>query len=238
MTEEVRYKRILLKISGEAMQGEQGFGIDSRVVDRIADEIKEARDLDVECSVVTGAGNFIRGHEASRQGMKQVTADYLGMLATILNSVSMQDALEKRGLPTRVMSAIEVPQICEPFIYRRAIRHMEKGRIVILAAGTGNPYFSTDTAAALRAMEIDAQVLLKATKVNGVYDRDPAVHPDATFFPELSFQEVINRNLQVMDATAVSLCRDNGLPIVVFKLLDKGNIGRVVRGEKVGTIIR
>ncbi len=234
----VKYRRILLKLSGEAIQGEQGFGIDGAMVDRIAGEIQIVKEMGVECAVVLGGGNFIRGATAAREGMRQVTADYMGMLATILNSVSLQDALEKRGVPTRVLSAIEVPQICEPYIYRRAIRHLEKGRIVILAAGTGTPYFSTDTAAALRAMEIGAEVILKATKVQGVYDEDPEKHPGATLFSELSHQDVIKRNLKVMDASAVSLCADHALPIVVFNLLEKGNVRRVVMGEKVGTIIK
>jgi uridylate kinase len=238
MSEQIKYHRILLKLSGEAMQGDQGFGIEGRVVERIAGEIKEVSQMGVQVSVVIGGGNFIRGAQAVKEGINQLTADYMGMLATILNAVSLQDALEKKEVPTRVLSAIEVPQICEPFIYRRAIRHMEKGRIVIFAAGTGSPYFSTDTASALRAMEVSAEVILKATKVEGVYDKDPALHTDAVFFPELTCQEVLNRNLQVMDASAITLCRDHHLPIVVFNLLKKGNIKKVVAGDKVGTIIK
>ena len=235
MSETPAYRRILLKLSGEAFQGENEFGIDFPTVTRFADEIKSVFELGVQVAAVVGAGNFFRGVPASQQGLERVVADYMGMLATILNSVAFQSCLEKAGVPTRVLSAIEVPQICEPYLRRRALRHLEKGRVVIFAAGTGNPYFSTDMAAALRAAEIGAEVILKATKVDGVYDRDPVKDPTAKQFDLLSHTEVINRDLKVMDATAITLCRDNRLPVVVFNLLRPGNIKRVVTGEKIGT---
>jgi len=232
------YRRILLKLSGEALQGAREFGIDSEVLKGIAREVTEVRALGVECALVIGAGNFFRGVPTSQQGLERVSADYMGMLATIINALAMQDALEKMGVTTRVLSAIDVPQVCEPYIRRRAIRHLEKGRVVIFAAGTGSPYFTTDTAAALRAVEIKAEVILKATRVKGVYDRDPKLYPDARFFSELTHLEVISQGLKVMDATAVSLCMDQRLPIVVFNLQEPGNIRRVVLGEAIGTRVR
>ena len=235
---EPAYRRILLKLSGEALQGSREFGIDSAVLKGIAREVTEVHGLGVECALVIGAGNFFRGVPTSQQGLERVSADYMGMLATIINALAMQDAMEKLGVTTRVLSAIDVPQVCEPYIRRRAIRHLEKGRVVIFAAGTGSPYFTTDTAAALRAVEIKAEVILKATKVRGVYDRDPKLHPEARFFSELTHLEVISQGLKVMDATAVSLCMDQRLPIVVFNLQEQGNIRRVVLGEPIGTRVR
>ncbi|HUT55311.1 MAG TPA: UMP kinase [bacterium] len=235
MRKKPAYHRILLKLSGEAFQGEQEFGIDLTLISRFAREISAVANLGVEVAVVVGAGNYIRGVQAEGEGLERVVGDYMGMLATILNSVALQAVLEKAGKTTRVCSAIEVPQICEPYIRRRAIRHMEKGRVVIFAAGTGNPYFSTDMAAALRAAEIGADVILKATKVDGVYDSDPVKNPKAKKFDRLTHMEVIRKNLRVMDATAISLCMDNDIPIVVFNLLKQGNIKRVVLGEKIGT---
>jgi uridylate kinase len=235
---EPSYRRILLKLSGEALQGSREFGIDSEVLKGIAQEVAEVQALKVECALVIGAGNFFRGVPTSQQGLERVSADYMGMLSTIINALAMQDALEKLGVTTRVLSAIDVPQVCEPYIRRRAIRHLEKGRVVIFAGGTGSPYFTTDTAAALRAVEIKAEAILKATRVKGVYDRDPEQHPDARFFPELTHLEVISQGLKVMDTTAVSLCMDQRLPIVVFNLLERGNIRRVVMGEPIGTRVK
>jgi len=232
------YRRILLKLSGEALQGSRQFGIDPETIAGIAREVAEVHGLGVECALVIGAGNFFRGVATSQQGVERVSADYMGMLATIINALAMQDALEKLGVATRVLSAIDVPQVCEPYIRRRAIRHLEKRRVVIFAAGTGSPYFSTDTAAALRAVEIKAEAILKATKVKGVYDRDPKVYPEAKFYPELTHLEVIKQGLKVMDTTAVSLCMDQSLPIVVFNLQEKGNIRRVIMGEPIGTRVR
>ena len=232
------YRRILLKLSGEALQGSREFGIDPEVLKGIAKEVADVQGLKVECALVIGAGNFFRGVPTSEQGLERVSADYMGMLATIINALAMQDALEKLGVTTRVLSAIDVPQVCEPYIRRRAIRHLEKGRVVIFAGGTGSPYFTTDTAAALRAVEIKAEAILKATRVEGVYDRDPKLHPDARFFSELTHLEVISQGLKVMDTTAVSLCMDQRLPIVVFNLLERGNIRRVVMGEPIGTRVR
>jgi len=229
------YGRILLKLSGEALQGEREFGIDLLTIHKVAEEVASVARLGVEVAVVVGAGNFFRGVPASGQGLDRVVADYMGMLATILNSVALQDVMEKAGVTTRVLSAIEVPQICEPYIRRRAVRHLEKGRVVIFAAGTGNPYFSTDTAAALRAVEIEAEVLLKATQVDGVYDRDPLQDPSAIKFDSLTHMEVIKRNLKVMDATAITLCMDNKLPLVIFNLHREGNIKKAVMGENIGT---
>lgn len=231
------YKLVLLKLSGEALQGARGYGIDPGVAQSIADQIREVHALGVKIAVVIGAGNIFRGLQASQAGMDRATADYIGMLATIINSMVIQDALEKLGVPTRVQSAIEVRELCEPYIRRRAMRHLEKNRVVIFAAGTGNPYFTTDTAAALRAIEIGADVILKATKVDGVYSKDPVKHPDAKRFETLSYIEVLNKGLKVMDATAISLCMDNQLPIVVFNLTREGNIRRVISGEKIGTRI-
>jgi uridylate kinase len=235
----VRYKRILLKMSGEALcAAEGGFGLDPTAVGLLADELASAyRDLGVQLALVVGGGNIFRGLRGSASGMDRSTADYMGMLATVMNALALQDALEKRDVPTRVQTALEMRQIAEPYIRRRAIRHLEKGRVVIFAAGTGSPYFSTDTAAALRAMEIHADALCKATKVDGVYDRDPKKHADAKMIPSLSFDEFIQRRIGVMDTTAVTLCRDNKLPIRVFKLAEHGNIARVICGEDVGTVV-
>ena len=235
---EPSYRRILLKLSGEALQGQRQFGIDPETIAGIAREVAEVHRLGVQCALVIGAGNFFRGVSTSQQGLDRVSADYMGMLATVINALAMQDALEKQGVDTRVLSAIDVPQVCEPYIRRRAIRHLEKGRVIIFAAGTGSPYFTTDTAAALRAVEIKAEAILKATKVNGVYDRDPKLHPEAKFFAELTHLEVISQGLKVMDATAVSLCMDQRLPIVVFNLQEPGNIRRVIMGEPIGTRVR
>ncbi len=229
------FRRVLLKFSGEALMGEQGYGIDQEVVERLAREVVEVRDLGVQVAIVIGGGNIFRGLQAAASGMDRATADYMGMLATVINSLALQDALERHGAVTRVMSAIAMQQIAEPYIRRRAIRHLEKGRVVIFAAGTGNPYFSTDTAAGLRAMEIGAEAILKGTKVDGVYDRDPVKHPDARRFTEVSYLEVLNRDLRVMDSTAISLCRDNRLPIIVYDFTRPGNTLRVVCGEDIGT---
>lgn len=229
------YRRIVLKLSGEALQGKLGYGVDPAVAGAIADEIKEVHGLGVEVACVIGAGNIFRGLHAAKSGMDRVTADYIGMLATIINSLVLQDALEKRNVQTRVQTAIEIHALAEPYIRRRAVRHLEKGRVVILAGGTGNPYFTTDTAAALRAIEIGADSILKATKVDGVYDRDPAKDRRAKKFKKLDYLEVLKRRLQVMDSTAISLCMDNHLPIVVFNLTRRGNIRRVVLGEPIGT---
>jgi uridylate kinase len=232
------FRRILLKLSGEALMGDQEYGISPAVVQKIAVEVKELNRLGVQVAIVIGGGNIYRGVAASAAGLDRASADHMGMLATVINSLALQDALERASIFTRVMSAIEMHQIAEPYIRRRAIRHLEKGRVVIFAAGTGNPYFTTDTAAALRAMEVKAQVILKATKVDGVYDTDPLVHKKAKKFKELSYIEILKRRLKIMDATAISLCMDNHLPIVVFNLTRKGNIRRVVFGQKIGTVIR
>ncbi len=237
MSSPPRYKRILLKLSGEALVGDAGFGIDPATLEGIAAEIHEVRNLGVEIALVIGGGNIFRGLAASSKGMDRANADYMGMLATVMNSLALQDALERQGLPTRVLSAISMQELCEPYIRRRAMRHLEKGRVVIFAAGTGNPYFTTDTAAALRAMEISAEVMLKATKVDGVYDKDPVKHPDAKRFTKLTYLDVLQRNLKVMDSTATSLCRDNKMDIVVFDLGVRGNIRRVVSGEPIGTLV-
>jgi uridylate kinase len=232
------YRRILLKLSGEALMGDQGYGIDPNVVRYFAEEIYEVKQSGVELSLVIGGGNIFRGIAATASGMDRVAGDQMGMLATLINAVALQDALEKKGLHTRLLSAIEVRTVAEPFIRRRAIRHLEKGRVVIFAAGTGNPYFSTDTAAALRAMEIHAEVILKATKVDGIYDKDPAVNPDAIKLNELDYMEVLSRGLKVMDSTAISLCMDNDMPIVVFNIKERGNIKRIIMGEKIGSMVR
>jgi uridylate kinase len=232
-----RFKRILLKLSGEALMGAAGFGIDPGTLEGIASEVAEVRALGVEVAVVIGGGNIFRGLAASAHGMDRASADYMGMLATVMNSLALQDALERNSVNTRVLSAIEMQELCEPYIRRRAMRHLEKGRVVIFAAGTGNPYFTTDTAASLRAMEIHADILLKATKVDGVYDKDPNKHPDAQKFHRLTYIEVLQRNLAVMDSTAISLCRDNKLGIVVFDMRARGNIRRVVMGESIGTLV-
>ncbi len=233
-----KYSRVVLKLSGEALAGSHGFGLDVETIQRIASEIAEVHRLGVQMAVVVGGGNIWRGIEAVGTGIERSTADYMGMLATVLNALALQDLLEKLGVPTRVQTAIEMRAVAEPYIRRRAIRHLEKERVVIFAAGTGNPFFSTDTAAALRAAEMDAEVILKATKVDGVYDSDPAKNPDAERFPNLTYLDVINRGLRVMDATATSLCMDNGIPIIVFNMLVKGNILRTIMGEDVGTTVR
>ena len=232
------YKRILLKMSGEALVGKQGFGVDPQIVRSIAEEVKEVHDLGVETAIVLGGGNIFRGVAVTAQGMERVTGDLMGMLATVINAIALQDALEKSGVFTRVVSAIEMREVAEPFIRRRAIRHLEKRRIVIFAAGTGNPYFSTDTAAALRAMEIKADIILKATKVDGIFDADPVKVKDAAMFKEITYLEVIRKGLRVMDSTAISLCMDNKMPIIVFNLLRSGNIKRVVLGDRIGTIVK
>jgi uridylate kinase len=224
-------------MSGEAMMGKRSFGVDPDMVGAIAAEIKEALELGVQIGVVIGGGNIFRGVEVSAKGMDRTTGDYMGMLATMINSLALQSALEKLGVATRVQSAIEIKEVAEAYIQRRAVRHLEKGRVVIFGGGTGNPYFTTDTAAALRALEIKADVLMKATKVDGIYDRDPVVSKDAVFFERISFTDVLTKNLRVMDATAVSLCRENNLTVLVFNLLQKGNIKRAISGERVGTIV-
>lgn len=234
----LKYKRILLKISGEALMGTKGYGIDPAVVETVAKVIKEVHAMDVEIAVVIGGGNIFRGFEASTRGMDRTTADYIGMMATVINCLTLQDALEKEDVHTRVLSAIEMKELAEPYIRRRAVRHLEKKRVVIFGAGTGNPYFTTDTAASLRAMEINAEVILKGTKVDGVYDKDPMKEKDAVKFDELTYIEVLQRGLQVMDSTAVSLCMDNKLPIIVFDLMGKDNLVRILNHEKVGTIVR
>ena len=231
------YQRVLLKLSGEALMGEQQFGIDPAVTTQIAKDIHEIQQLGVQTAVVIGGGNLFRGLAASAKGMDRATADYMGMLATVINGLAMQDALEHHGVPTRVASAIEMRAVAEPFIRRRAVRHLEKGRVVIFAAGTGNPYFTTDTAAALRAMEMKADVILKATKVDGIYTADPMIDPHATKYDNISYLKVLEQGLKVMDATAISLCMDNKLPIVVFNLRTGGNLRRVIMGEAVGTTV-
>ena len=234
-----RWRRVLLKLSGEALMGAQSFGIDPEVLSSVAAEIREVHELGVQLGVVIGGGNIFRGvAAAARGGLDRVTGDHMGMLATVMNSLALQDSLEKIGVPTRALSALEMNQVAEPFVRRKAMRHMEKGRVVVLAAGTGNPYFTTDTAAALRAIELRAEVLLKATKVDGVYDRDPVLDPNAVRFETVTHQEVLERRLKVMDSTAISLCMDNRLPIVVFDLRRKGNIVRLLRGERIGTEVK
>jgi uridylate kinase len=232
-----RYGRVLLKLSGEALMGEQQFGIDPAVTTQIAKEIAEVQSFGVQVAVVIGGGNLFRGLAASAKGMDRATADYMGMLATVINGLALQDSLEKNGLNTRVLSAIEMRAVAEPFIRRRAVRHLEKGRIVVFAAGTGNPYFTTDTAAALRAMEMKADVILKGTKVDGIYTADPMLDPTATKYDQISYIKVLERGLKVMDATAISLCMDNKLPIVVFNLRTAGNLRRVIAGDPVGTTV-
>jgi len=238
LSKQSKYRRILLKLSGEALAGGLQAGINAASIAQIADDIVEATKLEVEIGIVIGGGNFIRGVAQAAQGMDRASSDYMGMLATVINSISMQDALEKRGIVTRVQSAIQMSAVAEPYIRRKAIRHLEKGRVVIFAAGTGNPYFTTDTAASLRAMEINADVIMKATNVDGIYDKDPRKHKDAQFHHELTYMDVLSKGLQVMDSTAISLCMDNKLPIITFNLNKQGNIARVVRGEKIGTIVK
>jgi uridylate kinase len=233
----LKYKRVILKVTGEIFGGAEKYGIDGPTIRSFAEEIKDVKALGCEMALVIGGGNIFRGAQLSEGGMERATADYMGMLATVINSLALQDALEKLGVSTRVMSAIEMRQVAEPYIRRRATRHLEKGRVVIFAGGTGNPYFTTDTTASLRAMEIGAEVILKATKVPGVYDADPLKHEGAKMYGRLSYIEVLNKELKVMDSTAISLCMDNHLPIVVFNLMEKGNIKRVVCGEEIGTIV-
>jgi uridylate kinase len=232
-----RYKRVLLKLSGEALMGAQGYGVDPRMAERIAGEIAEIHSIGVEVAATVGGGNIVRGISVSAAGMDRVSGDYMGMLATVINALALQNALERNGVFTRVQSAIEMREVAEPFIRRRAIRHLEKGRVVIFAAGTGNPYFSTDTAAALRAIEIGAEAILKATKVDGIYDSDPALNSSAKLIKRLTYREVIARDLRVMDTTAITLCMENDLPIVVFNLLHRGNIKRVAMGSRTGSVI-
>jgi uridylate kinase len=232
-----KYKRVLLKLSGEALMGEQKFGIDPAVANQIATDVAEIQSLGVQTAVVIGGGNIFRGVAASAKGMDRATADYMGMLATVINGLALQDAMEQHGIVTRVVSAIEMRAVAEPFIRRRAIRHLEKGRVVVFAAGTGNPYFTTDTAAALRAMEIKADVIMKGTKVDGVYTADPMLDPDARRYDSISYLQVLEQGLRVMDATAISLCMDNRLPIVVFNLKTPGNMKRAIMGEPVGSLV-
>jgi uridylate kinase len=231
------YRRILLKLSGEALMGEHAYGIDRGAAEQIAKDVGEVHRLGVETAVVIGGGNIFRGLAASAKGMDRATADYMGMLATVINALALQDALEREGITTRVLTAIEMRAVAEPFIRRRAIRHLEKGRVVVFAAGTGNPYFTTDTAAALRAMEMKAEVILKGTKVDGIYSADPVTHPEATRFDTITYLNVLDRGLQVMDATAISLCMDNNLPIVVFNLRTPGNLRRAIMGEPIGSLV-
>lgn len=231
------YSRILLKLSGEALQGSQGYGIDNDTLERIAKEITEVHKLGVQVSIVIGAGNIYRGVSAAAKGMDRTTADYMGMLATAINSIALQHFLEKEGLTTRVQSALELNRVAEPYIQRRAMRHLEKGRVVIFAAGTGNPYFTTDTAASLRALEINAEIILKATKVNGVYDKDPHKYKNAKMFKNLKYMQVLEKELEIMDSTAISLCKDNNIPICVFNLFERNNIKKIVQGKKVGTTV-
>ncbi|MBI5235540.1 MAG: UMP kinase [Deltaproteobacteria bacterium] len=232
-----KYKRILLKLSGEALMGDKEFGVDTLVINAIASEVKAVYDMGVEIALVIGGGNIFRGVSASAKGMDRATADYVGMLATVINSLMLQDALEKNGVSTRVLSAIEMKELAEPYIRRRAVRHLEKGRIVIFAAGTGNPYFTTDTAASLRAMEINAEVIMKGTKVDGVYDKDPMKDKSAVRYDKLTYLDVLKQGLKVMDTTAISLCMDNNLPIIVFDVKVSGNLMRIVMGEDVGTLV-
>ena len=232
------YHRVLLKLSGEVLTGDESYGISTEILNRIAGEVKEVVALGIEVGIVIGGGNIFRGISADGQGIDRVSADYMGMLATIINSLALQNAIEKQGVPSRVLSAITMPQVAEPYIRRRATRHLEKKRVVIFAAGTGNPYFSTDTAAALRAIEINAEVILKATKVDGIYDKDPLKHSTARKYTEITYLEVLNKGLKVMDATAVSLCMDHALPMIIFNLTTDGNIKKVLLGKRIGTTIK
>ena len=238
MSGDYKYKRVLLKLSGEALAGDQGYGIDPKVVDDLADQIAEIVNDGVQLAVVVGGGNIFRGLSGAAEGMDRAQADYIGMLATVMNALALQDSFERHGVVSRVQSAINMQEVSEPYIRRRAIRHLEKGRVVILAAGTGNPYFTTDTTAALRACELDVDCLMKATKVDGVYDCDPAKNPDAKRFDSITYLEVLNRGLNVMDSTATSLCMDNDMPMIVFDLMVNGNIARALKGENVGTIVQ
>src|SRR5882724_8769993 len=237
MTTAPAFKRVLLKLSGEALAANQGFGVETKRIHEVAAELADVHELGVEIAIVVGGGNFFRGVADQARDMDRVSADHMGMLATVINALALQDALEKQKVFTRVMSAIEMNQVAEPFIRRRAIRHLEKGRIVIFAGGTGNPYFSTDTAASLRAMEIKAEVIIKATKVDGIYDADPMKVKDAKKFDQITYMEVLRRGLKVMDSTAISMCKDNNLPIIIFDLNRHGNIKRVVTGEKIGSLV-
>lgn len=236
--EKPKFKRVLLKLSGEALAGDKSFGIDTAIIQRIANEIKSVHDMGVEVAIVIGGGNIFRGIAGTAKGMDRTSSDSMGMLATVINSLALQDSVEKLGIFTRVMSAIELHQLCEPYIRRRAVRHLEKKRLVIFAAGTGNPYFTTDTAASLRAMEVNADIILKATKVDGVYDDDPMINKNAKMFDTLTYIEVLQKNLKVMDSTSISLCMDHDLPILVFNLNVPGNFKRVVMGEKLGTTVK
>jgi len=238
VAEKLKYQRVVLKLSGEALAGDKGFGLDFAVIDRLTDEIRDVHRIGVSLGLVVGGGNIFRGTVASQQGMDRVSADYMGMLATVINALALQDMLEKKDIQTRVMTAIRMEELAEPYIRRRAQRHLEQNRVVLFAGGTGNPYFSTDTAAVLRALEIEAQVIIKATSVDGIYTADPKRHPDAKFIPELSFQDAIVRGLQVMDGNAFGLCKDNGLPIVVMNVNQRGAIAKVVQGDRVGTLVR
>jgi uridylate kinase len=233
----LRYRRILLKLSGEALMGPKSFGIDAQVLSTLSDEIVEIHGLGVELALVVGGGNIFRGLQASETGTDRVAGDHMGMLATVINSLALQDSLEQRGLTTRVLTALDIRQVAEPFLRRRAMRHLERGRVIILAAGTGNPYFTTDSAAALRAMEVKAEVLLKATKVDGIYTADPLKDPNAKLLERVSYQEVLEKNLRFMDMTAVSLCKDNNVPIVVFNLKKRGNMKRIILGEEIGSVV-
>jgi len=238
MSKKPVYKRVLIKLSGEALMGDRQYGLEPNTIKTIAEEIKEVHDLSVQIALMVGGGNIFRGVEGTAAGMDRSLADYMGMLATLINGLALQDALEKEGLITRLISAIEIKQIAEPFIPRRAIRHLEKGRVVIFVAGTGSPYFTTDTAAALRAVEIKAEVILKATKVDGIYDKDPLKEKNAKKFTQLKYFDILEKELKVMDATAISLCMDNKLPIIVFNLKNRGNIKKAILGEKIGTIVK
>ena len=237
MSDDLRYKRVLLKLSGEALAGERGFGIEPSVVDQLTDEIQALVEMGVSLGIVIGGGNIVRGAIASKEGMDRVQADYMGMLSTVINALAVQDLLETKGVETRVMTAIRMEEIAEPYIRRRAMRHMEKGRVVLFAGGTGNPYFSTDTAAVLRAIEMESDVVIKATKVDGVFTADPVADPTAVFIPEISFQEVVTRELAVMDTTAVTLCKENNLPIIVLNPSNSGAVADAIRGEHVGTLV-
>ncbi len=232
-----KFRRALVKLSGESLAGERGFGIDPPIIEELVDEVEGVHDAGVSLGLVVGGGNIVRGTVASRQGMDRVSADYMGMLATVINALALQDIMEKRGIQTRVMSAIRMEELAEPYIRRRALRHLEKGRVVIFAGGTGNPYFSTDTAAVLRAIEIEADVILKATKVDGVYTSDPEVDPDAEFIEEISYLEVMTRELRVMDAAAISLCKENDLPVIVLNIRRPGAILAALEGERIGTLV-
>lgn len=237
MSDGLQYKRVLLKLSGEALAGDQGFGIHPEVVDQLTDEIRSLVEMGVSLGIVIGGGNIVRGAIASKKGMDRVQADYMGMLATVINALGVQDLLEKKDVETRVMTAIRMEEIAEPYIRRRAMRHIDKGRVVLFAGGTGNPYFSTDTAAVLRAIEMEADVVIKATKVEGIYTGDPVKDPEAEFIPSITFQEVVTRELGVMDAAAVALCKENRLPIIVLNLSEQGAVASAIRGERVGTLV-